>query len=105
MKKNEQPKQEKQNESKTGRTKNKKNHELAVITYLFIGLFALMIGYLIYFDAVLSPEVINNPYNSRLDAFAERNIRGNILSSDGTVLAETKVASDGAETREYPRCV
>lgn len=73
-----------------------------MITYLFIGLFALMIGYLIYFDAVLSPEVINNPYNSRLDAFAERNIRGNILSSDGTVLAETKVASDGAETREYP---
>mgnify|MGYP002422465466 CR=1 FL=1 len=73
-----------------------------MITYLFIGLFALMTGYLIYFDAVLSPEVINNPYNSRLDAFAERNIRGNILSSDGTVLAETKVVSDGAETREYP---
>ena len=73
-----------------------------MITYLFIGLFALMTGYFIYFDAVLSPDVINNPYNSRLDAFAERNIRGNILSSDGTVLAETKVASDGTETREYP---
>lgn len=75
---------------------------MAVITYLFIGLFALMTGYFIYFDAVLSPDVINNPYNARLDAFAERNIRGNILASDGTVLAETKAASDGTETREYP---
>lgn len=73
-----------------------------MITYLFIGLFALMTGYFIYFDAVLSPDVINNPYNARLDAFAERNIRGNILASDGTVLAETKAASDGTETREYP---
>lgn len=61
-----------------------------------------MTGYFIYFDAVLSPDVINNPYNARLDAFAERTIRGSILSSDGTVLAETKTASDGTQTRNYP---
>ena len=73
-----------------------------MVTYLFIGLFALMAGYFIYFDAVLSPDVVNNPYNARLDAFAERVIRGSILASDDTVLAETKVASDGTETREYP---
>ena len=73
-----------------------------MITYLFIGLFALMTGYFIYFDAVLSPDVINNPYNARLDSFAQRVIRGSILSSDGTVLAETEVAEDGTETRSYP---
>ncbi len=73
-----------------------------MITYLFLGLFVLMIGYFIYFEAILSPDVINNPYNARLDAFAERIIRGNILSADGTVLARTTVSEDGTETREYP---
>lgn len=73
-----------------------------MITYLFLSLFALMIGYFIYFEAILSPDVINNPYNARLEAFAERVLRGKILSSDGTVLAETSVSEDGTETREYP---
>ena len=73
-----------------------------MITYLFIGLFTCMIGYFIYFEAVLSPDVINNPYNARQDAFAEKIIRGKILASDGTVLAETKTAEDGTETRSYP---
>ena len=82
--------------------KQKKNHELAVITYLFVGLFVLMSGYFVYFEAVLRPDVINNPYNSRQETFAERVVRGNILASDGTVLARTNVAEDGTETREYP---
>lgn len=73
-----------------------------MITYLFTGLFVLLIGYFVYFNAVLSPEVINNPYNSRQDTFANRVIRGNILSSDGTVLAKTEVKEDGTELRSYP---
>lgn len=73
-----------------------------MVTYLFVGLFALMIGYLVYFEAVLSPDVINNPYNSRQETFAERVVRGDILASDGSVLAHTKVAEDGTEEREYP---
>jgi len=73
-----------------------------VVTYLFLGLFALLIGYFVYFQTVLSPDVINNPYNSRQEAFAKRVIRGNILASDGTVLAETVVSEDGTESRSYP---
>lgn len=73
-----------------------------MVTYLFIGLFTLMIGYFVYFEAVLSEDVINNPYNSRQDSFAEKIVRGSILADDGTVLAETKVAEDGTETRVYP---
>ncbi len=69
---------------------------------MFIGLFTLMIGYFVYFEAVLSPDVINNPYNARQEAFAERVIRGSILAEDGTVLAETQVAEDGTEMRVYP---
>lgn len=74
-----------------------------MITYLFTGLFVLLIGYFVYFNAVLSPEVINNPYNSRQETFANRVVRGNILSSDGTVLAKTETKEDGTETRSYPQ--
>ena len=73
-----------------------------MITYLFTGLFALLIGYFVYFNVVLSLEVVNNPYNSRQENFAKRVVRGSILSSDGMVLAETSTAEDGTETRSYP---
>lgn len=104
MKKNE-DKMQKQGQKKPGagkRQKQKKDRELTMITYLFTGLFLLLIGYFVYFNAVLSPEVINNPYNSRQDTFANRVIRGNILSSDGTILAETSIMEDGTESRSYP---
>lgn len=82
--------------------KSKKNHELAVVTYLFTGLFALLICYFVYFDGVLAKDVINNPYNSRQELFAKQVVRGSVLAQDGTVLAETQVASDGSEKRVYP---
>ena len=61
--------------------KPKRDRELTLVTYLFVGLFTLLTGYFIYFEAVLSPEVINNPYNARQDAFADRVVRGKILAS------------------------
>lgn len=78
------------------------NRELAVVTYLFTGLFVALIGYFIYFNVVLSGDVINNSYNSRQELLAEQVVRGKILSDDGTVLAETQVAADGTEKRVYP---
>ena len=61
-----------------------------------------MMGYIVYFNAVRSKEIINSPYNVRLDSMADRVIRGKILDKDGQVLAETHVAEDGTETRYYP---
>ncbi len=61
-----------------------------------------MIGYFIYFQVFRSEEVISNAYNPRLDLYAEHIIRGDILSSDGEVLATTKVSEDGTQTRVYP---
>ena len=49
-----------------------------------------------------SETFINNDYNSREELFAERVIRGDILSADGVVLAETIVHKDGSEERNYP---
>lgn len=70
--------------------------------YLFVGLFIVLMGYIVYFDAVESSDIINSPYNSRQDAFADRVKRGNILASDGTVLAETVEDQNGTEARNYP---
>ncbi len=67
-----------------------------------MGLFCLLIGYLAYFQIVKSDTVINSSYNSRQDLYAERVVRGDILSADGEILATTDVAEDGTETRSYP---
>lgn len=82
--------------------KKGKNKEFAIITYLFMAIFLLMVAYFIYFMAFKSEEVISNARNPRLASFSEHVVRGDILSSDGVVLATTKTAEDGTETRVYP---
>ncbi len=80
----------------------KANREILRLAYLVAGVFLAMCLYMGYFLLFQSEEIINNPYNARLNLFEERVIRGSILSSDGTVLARTAVSEDGTETREYP---
>ncbi len=79
-----------------------KNREFAVITYLFVGLFLILIGYFAYFQIYKSEDFINSPYNTRQETFAEHVVRGEILSADGKALAQTLVEEDGSETRYYP---
>ena len=86
-----------------GRSRKKVNREIVLVTYVFVGLFLIMIGYLGYFTYKESDTYRNNPYNSkRQQLFSDRYIRGSIVSSDGKTLAETKVDEDGKETRNYP---
>lgn len=80
----------------------KANRNILYFAYLVAALFIGMCIYLGYFLQVDREDVINNPYNARLNRFAEHTVRGKILSDDGTVLAETTVAEDGTETRNYP---
>lgn len=61
-----------------------------------------MAGYLAYFLAFDSEDVINNTRNPRQELLAERVIKGKILSADGAVLAETVTEESGEETRSYP---
>lgn len=62
----------------------------------------LMILYIGKFMIVDSQTVIANSYNTRQDKLAERVIRGDIVSSDGAVLATNQYAEDGSYTRYYP---
>lgn len=80
----------------------KANRSMLVVAYLIVGIFICMIGYFGYFLQVRSDSVINNSYNARLDSFANRVVRGEILGSGGEVLAQTQVHEDGSEQRIYP---
>lgn len=95
---------EKKEEKKcrTKKSSKPKNQEMLYVAYVFLGIFICMIGYFIYFQTVVSSNVITSPYNKRQDTFADRVIRGNIETSDGVVIATTNVAADGSETRVYP---
>lgn len=94
--------EKKTKEKKRKREKRANNREYSNIMLIFTGLFVLLTGYLICFQAVKSRDVINNPYNARLEAFENRVIRGSILASDGQLLAYTKVGEDQTEKRIYP---
>ena len=61
---------------------NQNNREYSFVLYLFTGLFVMLIGYVSMFQITKSREVINNPYNARLEAFENKVIRGSILASD-----------------------
>ncbi len=69
---------------------------------MFVALFIALMGYIAYFNTVRAKEVLRSPYNTRQDSLAERVVRGKILDCNGQVLAQTNVAEDGTETREYP---
>ena len=101
-------KSQKKEDEQTGRKKKKKksnrltNKEITRVTYMFVTLFLIMAGYLVYFNVFESKDVVNSVYNVRQDLLAERVVRGKILDKNGNVLAQTVTAEDGMETREYP---
>lgn len=80
----------------------KANRHILMITYAVAALFAGLVLYFAFFLQIKSENVINNSYNARLDSFSDRVVRGEILSSDGRVLAQTNVDENGGETRYYP---
>lgn len=60
-----------------------------------------LIGYVIYFMQVRAESVIANTHNTRQDSFADFVERGDIITSDGVVIA-TSSTKDGETTRSYP---
>jgi peptidoglycan glycosyltransferase len=82
--------------------KSGRNREISVIAYLFFFLFLAMIAYYVYFQVVKSEDFINSPYNSLQDLFSDHVVRGEIISSDGYVLAKTETDDNGNESRVYP---
>lgn len=91
--------------SKKSQNKQKKvsiGRQYLIVSYLFVTIFLALIGYLIYFNVYMREDYQNSPYNKRAKTYEEQVIRGQILASDGTVLARTDIGEDGTETRVYP---
>ncbi|MDO4478349.1 MAG: penicillin-binding transpeptidase domain-containing protein [Lachnospiraceae bacterium] len=82
--------------------KRKRSRVYLVISYGFVALFLVLIGYVAYFNGVLKDDVLKSSYNKRQDSLGEYVIRGNIESADGVILAETLVDDEGNEHRSYP---
>ncbi|MEE1077884.1 MAG: penicillin-binding transpeptidase domain-containing protein [Agathobacter sp.] len=80
----------------------KSNKQITTIVYIFLGLFVSMMLYFGYFQFIESERFIDSPYNSLQDLFSQKVVRGEIKTADGVVIAQTNVAEDGTETREYP---
>lgn len=91
----------KQTQKGVTRNQEKINRQILKISYLFVGLFLFLMGYIGYFVSVDSKNIVTNPRNQRQDILAERVIRGDIKSSDGEIIANTKVEGKD-ETRIYP---
>ena len=101
-KKKEQIKLEKAQKRKARKEEKINNHEFQVVNYIFLIIFMAMLAYFVYFLAFKSDDFINNEYNGLQTLFEEDVVRGEIVTSDGYVIAETVVDDDGNESRNYP---
>lgn len=73
-----------------------------IVTYVFVFLFLLMAGYMIWLNAAERKELQANVNNTKQDSTSENVIRGSIVTEDGTTLASTSVSEDGTQIRYYP---
>ena len=76
-----------------------------IVSYFFVFLFLGLIAYVAYFQAAESGKYLSgdySQYDQRQQKMAEQVIRGSILASDGTALAQTQVDEEGNEHRVYP---
>ena len=88
-------------ERREGKKKKPANRQILQITYIFVGLFLVLIGYIIHFVVRDSQNVITDSHNLRLHELEKHVVRGKIISANGKVLAQT--VNDGEdEVRDYP---
>ena len=60
----------------------KANRSILFLTYSVLAVLVGMMAYFGYFLQAESEDVINNPYNKRLERFSDQVLRGAILSDD-----------------------
>lgn len=85
-------------ENKKNELNNKRNQPIIFLSYMFGFVFICLIVYLIKFMVIDKDTVIANSYNKRQDTFVNYVTRGEIITSDGVVVATNN--SDGS--RYYP---
>ncbi len=84
-------------EEKIDKINEKLNRPVLGITYLFAFLIIGLMAYILHFMVVDKDQVIANAANTRLDKYAANVNRGDVVTSDGKVVATNK-----GEERYYP---
>lgn len=79
-----------------------KDDAARVVMAVFAALFAMLAGYLLYFNIKEAPKILNSSYNTRISAQADKIARGSIMANNGSILAYTQISEDGSEERIYP---
>ena len=79
-----------------------RNTELVMVSWVFVVMFFLLCGNLIYLQVRKSARYNASAYNTKKDAAADKVIRGSIVTEEGEALAYTEVDYTGNETRIYP---
>lgn len=77
------------------------NKQIVQLTYFFSLLFVVLIAYIAIIVYRDSDAIINNSYNKRESIYANKTVRGSILSEDGEILAYTELSTN-EEKRIYP---
>lgn len=72
------------------------------VGFIYVGMFIILILYLSYFVIVKSEGIVIHAHNRRMDPIENEVVRGDILSSDGQLIATTIVKGDST-IREYPK--
>lgn len=75
--------------------------QIVTVFKLFAVLCGVLFINLVYIQIYQAPELMKNPYNSQVMAKGDEIQRGNILASDGTILAYSKQEKSGNQ-RIYP---
>lgn len=82
--------------------KNKVASGCFSVLYFFTALFLIMTVYLVWYAVGQERKLFYNSYNSARQILLSQNKRGAILSSDGEILAQSILLTDGSEQRIYP---
>ena len=83
-------------------TGRRRNTELSIVTWIFVILFAMLIGRVVYILVAQSDSLRSNINNTKADSNSENVIRGDIITDNGTLLATTLLDENGNQTRSYP---
>jgi peptidoglycan glycosyltransferase len=68
------------------------------VTGIYVSLFVVLIGYMIYFTAIKQKQIAIHPYNTRLNNVEQEVVRGTIYDANMEILATT---TEGI--RKYPK--
>ncbi len=88
--------------AETDGTGKNRNTELVILTYIFGAFFLSLVIYLIWLNTIRAKDLNSNVYNTRSESSSANVYRGDIVTEDGTVLAQTSLDYTGNEVRTYP---